>query len=263
LGWSEAKPMENGHDDELLLAYLEDKRAASAGKNIAVFSYFLDERQQALAAARFKRPGDAIEFWGGYPAAERRLAVFLPDYLTLPEAVEKSLPPLAFIRAEFDKDDGLSHRDFLGSLVGAGIRRESIGDILVSNASCDVVLERPVLPYLLSNLDRVGRSRPKVAEITADELRVREAKLKTINDTVASLRLDSVAASGFSMGRGAAASLIKGGKVSLNYLECQKPDRAVAEGDVITIRGKGKIRLAKVAGKTKKDRFAIVIEKYV
>ena len=87
--------------------------------------------------------------------------------------------------------------------------------------------------------------------------------MKEIRDTVASLRLDSVVASGFRIGRSLAAQYIAAGKASLDGLPVEKPDRPVPEGAKISVRGLGKIRLTQVGGKTKKDRISVVIHRYV
>ena len=87
--------------------------------------------------------------------------------------------------------------------------------------------------------------------------------MKEIKDTLASLRLDSVIAAGFRMSRGAASQLICAGKAAIDGLPCEKPDKPVAEGAKISLRGYGKIKLAKVGGATKKDRISVVLHRYV
>ena len=87
--------------------------------------------------------------------------------------------------------------------------------------------------------------------------------MKVIRDTVSSLRLDAVAASGFSLSRGRAAELISSGKFQLNHRECTKPDRPVAEGDVLSCRGLGKCAVKTVGGPSKKGRIMIELERYV
>ena len=87
--------------------------------------------------------------------------------------------------------------------------------------------------------------------------------MKLVRDTVATLRLDAVAASAFSLSRGKAADLISSGKVQLNYRECVKPDRPVAEGDVISCRGLGKCAVKEAGKLSKKGRIMIVLERYV
>ena len=96
-----------------------------------------------------------------------------------------------------------------------------------------------------------------------DRLEPPAVETRTIRDTVSSLRLDAVAASGFSLSRGKAADLIASGRVQLNHRECVKPDHAVAQGDVLSCRGLGKCVLTEVGGPSKKGRILIVLERYV
>jgi RNA-binding protein YlmH len=92
---------------------------------------------------------------------------------------------------------------------------------------------------------------------------VPEPEIKEIKDTVASLRLDGVIASGFRIGRSLAAQYISAGKAAIDGLPCEKPDKAVAEGCKISVRGLGKIKLVSINGKTKKDRISVTIHRYV
>ena len=102
-----------------------------------------------------------------------------------------------------------------------------------------------------------------VEQLPIDQIRVPEQKVKAVRDTVSSLRLDGVVSSGFSISRGKAADYIAAGKCELNYAPCMKGDKQAAEGDVITIRGLGKIRLETIGGSTKKGRIAIEITRFL
>lgn len=112
------------------------------------------------------------------------------------------------LRCTYRKEDTLTHRDFLGSLMAQGVTREKLGDILVSEGSCDLIVSRDIAPYLLKNVTSAGRVKLSVSEIELSELNVPALKVKEIRDTVSTLRLDAVAASGFSMSRGKAQELI-------------------------------------------------------
>ena len=90
-----------------------------------------------------------------------------------------------------------------------------------------------------------------------------EAEVKEIRDTLASLRLDSVISSGFRIGRSLASQYVTSGKAAIDGLPCEKPDKAVAEGSKISVRGLGKIKLVQINGRTKKDRISVVIHRYV
>ena len=143
------------------------------------------------------------------------------------------------------------------------MKREMIGDILVDGSSCDIIVLKEVLPYLETSFSSAGRTRLDVSVISLDEINVPEARYKIINDTVASLRLDSIVSAGFSISREKAAEAVKAGRVYLNYLECSKSDKQVNEGDCISVRGMGKIILQQICGKTAKGRIRIVIARYI
>ncbi len=253
-------------ETRLLLARVLDKLEESEQKNIAKSTKFLNEAQRALVEKVIANIGNPrCSFFGGYEGASRTVLTFLPDYLE-PEQVKETETdnnPLAFIRAEYKSEKALSHRDFLGSLMGVGIQRETVGDILVGEGSCDIVVLKEILPYLLNNFAAVGRVRVETTVITAEKLRIPEEKFILVKDTVASLRLDNVVAAGFRISREKASEHIKAGRVMLNHLGYSKADRLIPEGDVITLRGMGKIKLEEVGHRTRKGRIAISIKKYM
>ena len=138
-----------------------------------------------------------------------------------------------------------------------------MGDLLVGEGSCDVLTLEDVADFLLLHLDQAGRVKLKVRAISLEELSPPPVQVKAVRDTVSSLRLVAVAASSFSLSRGKAADLISSGKVQLNHQECLKPDRPVAEGDVISCRGLGKCVVKEVGGPSKKGRIMIGLERYI
>ena len=247
-------------EDRILLARVFDKITAGERKNIPAFTCFLTKREQLLVAQMLR--GIPVTFFGGAKAAERCVCCYLPDYLEEDVLKEADFSPIAAVRAEFYEADDLSHRDFLGSLMGCGIKRETVGDIHVSRGKCDFVVTKEILPYVLQNLISAGRTKLHLREIGLDEISVPEQDMHEIRTTVSSLRLDSVMGSGFGLARAKAAAAIESGKVTLNDMPCVKPDKPVAEGDKIALRGMGKILLQSVGGKTKKDRLAIVIQRF-
>jgi len=254
------------HEEEarLLLARVLDKLEEARQKNIARSTKFLNEHQRALVEKVITNIGVVrYSFFGGYECATRTVLTFLPDYLEPEQIEEADNCPLAFIRAEYTTDKALSHRDFLGSLMGAGIARETVGDILVGEGSCDIVILKEILPYLLVNFEAVGRVKVKTAVITAERLKVPEQKFVLVKDTVASLRLDNVVSAGFAISREKAGEYIKTGHVLLGFLGCSKADKLVREGETITLRGMGKIRLEQIGHQTKKGRTAIVVKKHI
>ena len=248
-------------EDRLLLAKLWDKINAGIRKNIPANTCFLSPRELELANYLFGKPEGLYSF-GGYPEAERKMLIFLPDYLD-ESALLESDSPVCCLRATFYQGDSPSHRDFLGALMGAGIGRETVGDILVDKGSCDFFVTAEIAPYILQNFTSAGRTKLHLAQIPLANASIPEPEVREIKDTLASLRLDSVIASGFRIGRSLAAQYVTSGKAAIDSLPCEKPDKAVAEGMKISVRGLGKIKLASVNGRTKKDRISVVIHRYV
>ena len=248
-------------EDKVLLAKLWDKINAGMRKNIPANTCFLSPREQEMARYLFGEP-EGLHFFGGYEDAERKMLIFLPDYLEEAAFFEED-SPCACLRATFYQGDSPSHRDFLGALMGAGLGRESIGDICVGQGSCFLFVTAQVAPYLLSSFTGAGRTHVQLEAVSLGQVQVSEPEVKEIKDILASLRLDSVISSGFRIGRSLAAQYISAGKAAIDGLPCEKPDKQVTEGAKISVRGLGKIKLAKINGTTKKDRISVVLHRYV
>ena len=147
--------------------------------------------------------------------------------------------------------------------MGAGVGRETVGDICVDKGSCDFFVTAEIAPYLLQNFTSAGRTKLHLRQIPLSDVHIPEPEIKEIRDTLASLRLDSVISSGFRIGRSLAAQYVSAGKAAIDGLPCEKPDKPVPEGAKISVRGLGKIKLAAINGRTKKDRISVVIHRYV
>ena len=248
-------------EDRLLLAKLWDKINAGMRKNIPANTCFLSPRELEMARFLF---GDVpgLYAFGGWEEAERKMLVYLPDYLE-EDALYGEDSPLVCLRATFYQGDSPSHRDFLGALMGAGIGRETLGDICVGKGSCDFFVTAEIAPHILRDFISAGRTKLRLEAIALEDASIPEPEVKEIKDTLASLRLDSVISSGFRIGRSLAAQYVTQGKAAIDGLPCEKPDKAVAEGAKVSVRGLGKIKLAAVNGRTKKDRISVVIHRYV
>ena len=248
-------------EDKILLAKLWDKINAGMRKNIIASTCYLSPREQNMASFLFGQAEGLCSF-GGYPDAERKMLVYLPEYLD-ESALQAEDSPVVCLRAAFYEGDTPSHRDFLGALMGMGIARETVGDICVGKGSCDFFVTAEIAPYILQNLTGAGRTKLHLHQIPLDQVQVPEPEVKQIKDTVASLRLDSIISSGFRIGRALAAQHICAGRASIDGSPCEKPDKAVEEGTKISVRGLGKIKLQKINGETKKGRISVVIDRYV
>ena len=248
-------------EDRLLLAKLWDKINAGMRRNIPAATCFLSPRELELSRYLF---GDAegLHTFGGFEGAERQMLIYVPEYMGLDTLLEEDAP-LCCLRATFFEEDILSHRDFLGALMGAGIGRETVGDICVGKGYCDFFVTAEIAPYILQSFTSAGRTKLSISQIPLADASIPEPEVKEIKDTLASLRLDSVISSGFRIGRSLAAQYVSAGKAAIDGLPCEKPDKAVTEGAKISVRGLGKIKLASIGNRTKKDRISVVIHRYV
>ena len=251
-------------EQRILLARLLDRKEWAESRSVPAHTGFLSPAEQAAAAALLKACGPVrAYFFGGFDGAERQICAFLPDWLEPKDWKAGENCPVCALRAEASGPEALNHRDFLGSLMGLGITREKIGDILLEGNTAVVLTLREQMPILLSQWEKVGRHPVKLTEISLKTLEAKEPQTKLVRDTVASLRLDAVLAAGFSLSRTRAAELITGGQVSVNHLPCDKTDRTVEAGDVFSCRGLGKCVLTRAEGKSRKGRIILELERYL
>lgn len=150
----------------------------------------------------------------------------------------------------------------MGSILGTGLKRGKIGDILVQESGCQVIVAAEVADYLLSNWSQVGKVPITLKEIDEEQLAVEPERIKEIKGTVASLRLDAVAAEGFGTSRSKMVREIKAERVKVNWKPVSNPALSISQGDVLSIRGRGRVVVSEVGGTTRKGRTSIVLHRY-
>lgn len=250
-------------DDRLPLAQLIDKAEQCQRSNILTATSFLNPRQQTLAEKICAHIGyDNLVFYGGFEDAERRIAIFFPDWIEKDQIGEYA--PICALRLSWASQAkvSLSHRDFLGSLMAAGIQRDAVGDILVRELDCDLIVMESVSRFVSQSLISVGRASISINSISPEEIISPERKVRILRDTVASPRLDAIISIGFSMSREKARELIRTGHAVLNNLPCEKPDKSIEIGDIVSARGFGKFKVISAGNVSKKGRIWIEIERY-
>lgn len=256
----------NSSDERMLLARILDKVDMAQLRGVPSTTHFLSPGEQAAVTNLLNAYGHPRHlFFGGYEHSERNICVFLPDWQE-PEDFLADIEgcPLSALTAKFPRESSdISHRDLLGSLMGLGITREKLGDILLCDGYAQLILLRESQDIISSQWESAGRHKLSVSPCNLSDLNPKPPQIKTIRDTVATLRLDGVLASGFSLSRSKAAALVSSGRVSVNHMECQKTDKPIAQGDVLTARGLGKCLVKEVLGESKKGRIMIVLERYI
>lgn len=194
--------------------------------------------------------------WGGFEAAERKIIFIGVEHL---EELENQINDFITVLRIEDMNGTLTHRAVLGSVLGLGIKREMLGDIVVQNNLCDIIISKTVAEYVLNNLKSVGRDKVSVKEISFEELMIPEDSSKEIKTTVSSLRVDSVISAGYGISREKSSALVKGELVKLNHIVIKSPVKSVREGDVISVRGKGRLEIREIGGTSKSGRIKIVL----
>lgn len=248
-------------------------------ENKAALTRLLDQAEQAirtweLVTTDFLSPPELYEAQtvlqkltevdaiatGGYPQAERQRLLMARSDIPLQG---QPLPLAALEIAGNFLFDTATHRDFLGALLGAGIVRDKVGDIIVLGecGAQDIVVPE-LVEFLEMNLTQVRSVPVKTRQIELSELRVREPRKKELTTVEASLRLDAVASAGFGMSRSKMADLINAGDVRVNWKPITQSSYALKSGDLVAIRGKGRLEIGEITI-TKKQRYRIALTRYV
>ena len=280
-----------------LFARVDDYIRAAERGTVAV-SPFLTPAERRAAEAFLEARGFAEQtrFWGGYPTAERTCLFLVPDFYVspdfeaaggipqdperLPEGFDPAFDPydadptetipdpaaaaVAAVRITGSGYRTLTHRDYLGSLLGLGLERDAIGDIVPqSDRSSVVFCAARLVPFLAETLGKVANDAVKVAPYAPPPDFVPRRAFADVNDTVASPRLDCVVAALANLSREAAAEQIRSGYVDVDFLTELRPDRAVTPPAILSIRTVGRFRVLPFAGETKKGRLRLAAKKYV
>ena len=262
-------------EQKMLCARFDDKLIQSARGSLE-YGYFRTPAEAAFLSSLAKERGvkDRFFLFGGYDGAERKIAFFLPDYLSEYDGGAKEKAQI-FFQTEFSRSlraikicgsgyRTLSHRDYLGSLLSLGIERESIGDIVIlSDCEAVVFCTGTIFGFLFENIDRIAADKVSVAEFFPDEKFTAKRELLPINDTVASNRFDCVVAALTNLAREKAQTAIKSGLCSLDYVDEVRCDREITPPCTVSVRGHGKYNVLSIGGETKRGRLRISAEKYI
>ncbi len=200
-----------------------------------------------------------LEQNGGFNTAERVKVAFVhQDYQ------EDVIYDIDAIKTTWDKRFySLSHRDVLGALLGLGCEREVMGDIVFDSDGAQFVVKQSMTKFFLDNLVQIGAANVSTEQIPISDLVQKEETVKEIKATVAALRLDAVAAAGYSVSRSKMADEIKAQRVKINWQEAKSPSQSVNAGDIISFRSRGRLEVVQINGTTKKGRISVFLRRYI
>lgn len=247
--------------EEFFLKRIRELANISYQRDIVTFSDFLTLNEQNMINSRnFRIPGVIIESFGGYEHAERQMIAFHPDALVFPW--EYPIDCLKIEPKAIKFSETLSHRDYLGALLNLGIDRSMIGDIIVQEKAAWFFCQQKMTPFFLENLCRVRHTTVQITKVE-DPGEMPQPKLEPVNGTCASIRLDALIALAFRESRSSMVSFIEGGLVFVNGKLITSNGYEPKEGDIISVRGKGRFRFEKVSHQTKKGRTSVQLMRYV
>lgn len=230
-------------------------RGAERGRR-AVFSEFLTPDAQARLIALARREGLETGLFGGGEDAERAVVGIWQ------EGCEPDCSPIRIVRITWDgRYAAPQHRDVLGACLGLGLERETLGDIRLEGSSAYVAALPAIAGYLEQRLDSVGSASVRSSEYDGEMPAAEQGARAVVN--VPSLRLDAVLAQTLRLSRAKAQTLIRGGAVNRNWAEETRPDVELAEGDVISVRGHGRVKVHTVQGESRKGRLFIEVETFL
>lgn len=261
------------YDKESYLKHLKRDDDISLGKRIVdianrvskshdvMNTSFLDPHQINIAKGILNAFDDiSYIIEGGYNDAERNIIMVYPEYLEK-ECIESSI---GCIRIKVkDKMMEVKHSSILGSLMALGIDRDTIGDILVNEIYADVILAKSMIDYIPIQLEKVGKSSISIEKLDKSDMVVNKPEYEQIIKVIASMRLDAIVSALCNISRQEATKLISRELVKVNWEIIDKNSYDLKTGDLLSIRGYGRIFVRDNLGTTKKDNQRILFEKIV
>lgn len=219
---------------------------------------FLDPRQQQIVSMIIgsNEVDVKVNLFGGFKNAERRRAIISPYY----EEVTETDFQITMLEATYpEKFLSLTHRDILGACLSLGLKRSVIGDIFVEDGKIQIITAAEITAYITANLTSINRATISLKEQPLSFIMEKQMDWVERDHTVASLRLDVVLKETYHLSRKTALELIKRQFVKVNYKVAEEAKYLLREGDMLSVRGKGRSKLISVNGKTRKDKLKITM----
>lgn len=248
-----------GEEEKLAFSKSLDQAIFAMKRHAPAFTDFMDPiKAEKVAAVLRTCRGFTLAFaiFGGNPSCERVRIGFFPDSMD----ANFDEFPIDALEVEFDaRFSEPGHRDFLGALLGLGIDRGRIGDIFVKQGRAVIFVDREMSSFICGSLEKIGRYSATAKLLAPEDVFVYQIEKEETMITVSSLRLDSVLAAAFHLSRGKVAQLVAGEKALVNWNTITSVTKQIEEGDRLTLRGHGRIQVAEIVGKTKKDKIIVKI----
>ncbi|MFD1735741.1 RNA-binding protein [Bacillus salitolerans] len=218
---------------------------------------FLDPREQQILSSVIGQDSEVnYVCFGGSEYVERKRALIFPSFY---EPREEDFQIALYAINYPQKFVKIEHPQVLGSLMGIGLKRGKFGDILIKDGIVQVVIASEVANFVLMNLESIGKSKVSLEPLQLKEIiQVQEQWIEEIC-TVSSLRLDVIVAEAFNLSRTKSLPYIQGGHTKVNWKHVEEISFECKEGDMISVRGNGRVKILQIEGKTKRDKWKLLI----
>ncbi|WP_066502860.1 RNA-binding protein [Abyssisolibacter fermentans] len=252
----------NDKDQIITMRKIIDKIDRVITNRVVESTDFLDPYQRRLSFSILNRfPEIAYYEDGGYDNTERKMIIIHPSYIEK-SSIDKYAYPIKFVmKGDFEN---ISHRDCLGSLLSLGLKREKVGDIFILDRLIYVFLHKDVYDYVQYNMKKIKNTTVIAEYVNGNDIIIKENDdflVSTINIT--SLRLDNVVSSSFNISRADSVRYIRNGYTKVNWQPILQPSRNIENGDLLSLRSKGRVLIEEILGTTKKGRIRLKIKKYL
>ena len=248
------------NDDEILLRKRFSELSERAeNKGFYFYTNFLALSEQS-SLLQMKAHLGRFGLFGGFPGAERRIACFgNEETVGVPPSYPVVCVRISPRNEKYSED--LTHRDYLGALMSLGITRERLGDIVADGKSAYLFCIDSIAGYICDTLSEVRHTYVDCTVLEElPEILVREPPKTAVN--VASERIDAVIAAVYRLSRSEAQKLIAQKLVFVNSVECSSVSGQLSEGDMVTVRHRGRFRFCGMEKTTKKGRLMCGVQKY-
>lgn len=217
---------------------------------------FLNPYERRLAKSILNR-FDEISYKenGGISESERKIISIYPSYREQKQA-QNPITALK-IQGSFSK---LSHKDFLGSILGLGINRDKIGDILIHDNYVQIIVKNEISSFISMNLKKIGNINVDIKEMLVEDLSLGKTDYKEVSTVIPSLRLDTLVSGAWNLSRNDSKRLIESGKTKVNWEPVEKVFKDIEEGDLISAKGYGRFTLDSIGGMTRKGNTKVKLK---
>ncbi len=239
-------------DYRLLISRVDDLVYKSYTEDFVSMGFF-NELEVSQVHNHLNKLNVEHSFYGGYPDATR-------VFLCIGERCS-DFDEIKAIRITLKGKEQVTHRDYLGSLMGLGVKRDCVGDIVLTNSGAVAFVRKEVFPYIIDNLTSVGRHSVVLSEYTDDKNSLNN-EVEEIELLVTSLRIDNFLTSVCKCSRNTANEYISEDRVFINYSCVSKPSRTLCSGDTVSVRGFGKYKIGVILRKTRSDRLVLSVLQY-